>query len=111
MSGVVNLSNYGFKSRAEFLRTKYVPVEVFESIAHDLDWRKAKSVLLHEDCPLYIRDRFASCETWYKRYTALFSKSAPSGYYKKASAETDKRLKAAFIRAEEANWQQVGKAT
>ena len=95
---MIDMSKYGFKHRSAFLKATQIAPSTFEAVAADPDWKIAKLVLLHSDCPLELRDRFAQDPIWYKRVVAYFATKAPKDYYLKAGKETDKRIRRFFLR-------------
>jgi hypothetical protein len=98
MSNGYDLSKYGYKSRAAFLRDVKPHRDTFFAIALDESWPIKKSVLLHPGCPIEIRDRFAKDPIWYVRLVAIFATKAPEGYIDKAAADPDKRVQNAYAR-------------
>ncbi len=99
---MIDMSKYGFKHRSAFLKATQVPPQVIENVSNDADWHIAKLALLHPECPLALRDKFASDPIWYKRTVAYFATKAPKDYYLRAGAETDKRIRRFFLRTLEA---------
>lgn len=89
---MINLSQYGFKSRAAFVRTQNVDPAVFLAMASDPDWQIAKNVLYHPECPVALRDQFANDPIWYKRLVAYFTQAAPKEYFHKAKVDPDQRV-------------------
>ena len=98
---MIDMSKYGFKHRSAFLKATQVPPAVIESVSNDPDWKIAKLALLHPECPLIIRDKFAQDPIWYKRVVAYFATKAPKDYYLQAAKETDKRIRRFFLRTME----------
>lgn len=99
---MIDMSKYGFKNRTAFLKAINVPATTIEAVASDSDWKIAKLALLHPECSLALRDRFAADPIWYKRTVAYFATKAPKDYYLKAGVETDKRIRRFFLRTLEA---------
>lgn len=52
---MIDLTKYGYKSRAAFLRDT-PSMQTFIDISNDSNWGIAKSVLLHKHCPIDILD-------------------------------------------------------
>lgn len=94
----VNLTRFGYNSRAAFLRDVSPPVETITAISMSDSWSEAKSVLLHKACPLEIRERFAADPIWYKRITAIFAPAAPDWYVHKAKDDKDIRVRRAYVK-------------
>lgn len=84
---MIPLNEFGYRSRAAFLRDESPSPSVFEAMSRSEFWCVQKSVLLHEKCPIEIRERFAKDRDWYKRFVAYFTKNAPKDFWRKA--ETD----------------------
>ena len=96
---MIDLRKYGYRCAAAFYRDRNVPMATFVAISQDKSWKIAKRVLYHKDCPIAIRDSFASDPLWYKRFTALFTRSAPSGYVTRALKDKDKRIRQTYLEA------------
>jgi hypothetical protein len=70
---MIDLRDFGYRSRRAFHMDRGVPVGLFFDMAWDPRWFVQKSVLTHPDCPRQIKDYFLANETWYKRFVAYFS--------------------------------------
>lgn len=95
---MICMNKYGYKHVTAFKNACNVDPLVFEAIIANEPWRMAKRVLLHAECPLSIRERFRQDKSWYKRFVAIFAKSAPPGYILHALKDPDKRVKRAYLR-------------
>lgn len=84
----IDLKEFGYRSRAAFLRDESPTLETFERMANHEAWSVQKSTLLHPKCPIEIRERFAKDKEWYKRFTAYFTNVAPKGFFKNAATDS-----------------------
>lgn len=92
------MSNYGYKHVTAFKKATNVPIETFESIVANEPWQMIKRVLTHRECPLSIRERFRQDKLWYKRFVAIFAKSAPPNYIHWAIKDNDCRVRNAYLK-------------
>jgi len=96
---MVDMSKYGYRSAAAFLKDRNVSRQTFGLIAGQ-NWYIAKRVLKHPDCPIDIRDRFRQSSVWYERITAIFAGKTPVSYRQHAVLDPDKRVRAFY-------WKQI----
>ena len=94
----VDLKQYGYASRAAFLRDAAPSPETFQAMAASDDWRVQKSTLLHPACPIEIRSAFSRDPIWYKRLVAIFATKAPADFWRMAEGDPDKRVQAVYKR-------------
>src|SRR5271165_4523335 len=92
---MVDMSKYGYRSAAAFIRDRNVSRQTFDQVAAD-SWVIAKRVLKHPDCPIDIRDRFRQSTVWYERVTAIFAGGTPGSYKRHAQHDVDKRVRAFY---------------
>ena len=90
---MIDLSKYGFKSGAEFRRTRNLPSSTFDEMILDPNWKVRKQVLHHVDCPRHVREIGRNSNIWYERAVAIMSKSAPHGYFDYAKTDPDPRVR------------------
>ena len=92
---MIDMSKYGFKHRSAFLTATTSASGDRECLKRSrLEDRQ--TCPLHPECPLILRDKFASDPIWYKRVVAYFATKAPKDYYLRAANETDKRIRRFF---------------
>lgn len=95
---MIDFSKYGYKNASAFLRATNVSKETFEAVASDGQWKIAKRALLHQECPLDLRERFRQHPVWWKRFVAIFASKAPKGYKLHALKDPDRRVRKAYLR-------------
>lgn len=95
---MIDMSQYGYRSAAAFLRDQNIPRSTFDSIILDKSWPIVKRALLHKECPMDIREQFRQSPIWYKRFVAIFAKSAPAGYSSYALIDKEPKVRAAALR-------------
>lgn len=82
---MINLLDFGYKSRAAFLRDPAPSPEVMRKMVNQDRWDVQKSVLLHPACPIDIREEFIRDPIWYKRFVAFFATKAPENFFHRAA--------------------------
>lgn len=93
----IDLTEFGFNSRAHFLRTSNVPQETFYKMVFS-DWEAQKAALLHRECPLDVRQIMTKHPIWYKRLVAYFATKGPENFWQLSKADPDKRIKNIYNR-------------
>jgi len=93
---VINLSDFGYKSRAAFLRDPSPSLEIMQEMAANERWDIQKSVLLHAACPLDIREQFIKDPIWYKRFVAFFATKAPENFFHRAADDLHPVIQKAY---------------
>lgn len=90
-----------FRSRAEFYRTD-VP-ETFFTHALKLhecggNWKDIKPLIMHKDCPDYVRQPFTKSDKWFIRLTAMLNKYSWKKYAVEALNDVKSTVRAAAIK-------------
>lgn len=88
-----------FRSRAEFYRTPLKPSFFIEHLAglefETYGWAVIKPLILHQDCPEFLREPYMAHPLWYVRLTAMLNKFSWRKYAVRATKDPKSTVRAA----------------
>jgi hypothetical protein len=59
------------------------------------NWKSIKSILLHKDCPFFLKDEYASNPIWWKRFPVLLSNRSWVNYFNSAIKDPSSTIRQA----------------